>query len=90
MSEASVTDYVVDLTNHSNRLRLESATPGRPMKVLLKSASDPSAPLLHGTGKLSDDQMHFTIDITNGEAVRQLSLGWPELSAELAAFSEFD
>ena len=36
MSTACTTDYIVDLSNHSNRLRLESAVPGRPLKVVVR------------------------------------------------------
>ena len=55
MTDARTCEYVVDLTNHSNRLRLESAVPGRPMKVVVRDPAHPDGPAIHGTGLLSAD-----------------------------------
>lgn len=87
---AEVSQYIVDLTNHSNRLRLESAVPGRQMKVVLRHASDPSQPLIHGTGLVSADEQAFSIDIATPAGIHHMSCSWPALSAELANYSEFD
>ncbi|HEY9193634.1 MAG TPA: hypothetical protein VIO81_12240 [Methyloversatilis sp.] len=90
MSETRLPEYVVDLTNHSNRLRLESATPGRPMKVVMRDPADPSGPPIHGTGLLSSDQTEFTVDIPGPGGTHRFTQNWAELSARLASFSEFD
>ena len=90
MNVVDVNQYIVDLTNHSNRLRLESAVPGRQMKVVLRHASDPSQPAIHGAGLVSADERVFSIDVVTPVGVHRLSQSWPALSAELATFSEFD
>ena len=90
MSETHLPEYVVDLTNHSNRLRLESATPGRPMKVVVRDPADPSGPPMHGTGMLNSDQTEFTVDIPGPTGTHRFTQNWAELSARLASFSEFD
>lgn len=90
MNDVDVNQYIVDLTNHSNRLRLESAVPGRQMKVVLRHARDASQPAIHGAGLVSADEKVFSIDVVTPAGVRRLSHSWPELSAELATFSEFD
>lgn len=90
MSEAHLPVYVVDLANHSNRLRLESAVPGRPMKVVVRSEAEPSGPPMHGTGMLSADQTEFTIDIQTPAGMHRQSQSWAALSTALATFSEFD
>ena len=46
MTDAHACEYVVDLTNHSNRLRLESAVPGRPMKVVVRDPAHPDGPAI--------------------------------------------
>lgn len=90
MNDVDVNHYIVDLTNHSNRLRLESAVPGRQMKVVLRHASDPSQPAIHGAGLVSADEQVFSIDVVTPVGVHRLSQSWPALSAELATYSEFD
>jgi hypothetical protein len=90
MNDVEVSQYIVDLTNHSNRLRLESAVPGRQMKVVLRHASDPSQPVIHGAGLVSADEKEFSIHIATPAGVHRLSQSWPALSAELAGFAEFD
>jgi hypothetical protein len=90
MSAADLSEYVVDLTNHSNRLRLESISPGRPVKVMLRHARDAAAASIHGSGVLSDDGSTLTIDFPSDPALHRLTLDWRALSRELAGFSETD
>ena len=90
MSDARVPEYVVDLTNHSNRLRLESAVPGRPMKVVVRAPAPPDGPALHGTGLLSADGRSFAIDIPTPSGLHHQTCDWAKLSAELNTYSEFD
>lgn len=90
MSAADLSEYVVDLTNHSNRLRLESISPGRPVKVMLRHATDAAAESIHGHGVLSDDGSTLTVDFAPDSALHPLALDWHTLGKELAAFSETD
>ncbi len=90
MSTACTTDFIVDLSNHSNRLRLESAVPGRPLKVVVRDPAQPDGPALHGTGLLSADGKVFAIDIPTAGGVHHQTCDWAALSAALDAESEFD
>lgn len=90
MSAADLSEYVVDLTNHSNRLRLESISPGRPVKVMLRHARDAAAASIHGSGVLGDDGSTLTIDFPSDPALHRLTLDWRALSRDLAGFSETD
>ncbi|WP_374339683.1 hypothetical protein [Methyloversatilis sp.] len=90
MSETRTSGFVIDLGNHSNRLRLESAVPGRPMKVVVRDPAQPDGPPMHGTGVLSADGRRLSLDIATVAGPHHQECDWATLRAALDAESEFD
>lgn len=90
MINACTAGYVIDLANHSNRLRLEAAVPGRPMKVVVLDPEHPDAAPLHGTGVLSADRRQLSLDVQTAQGVHHQTCDWSAICAALDAESEFD
>lgn len=90
MMNACTAGYVIDFGNHSNRLRLEAAVPGRPIKVVVRDPAHPDGPPMHGTGVLSADSRSFSLDVMTADGTHHQTCDWAAISAALDAESEFD
>lgn len=90
MLAACTSGFIIDLSNHSNRLRLEAAVPGRTMKVVVRDPAHPDGPPMHGTGVLSADRSSFSLDVMTDHGMHHQTCDWAKISAALDAESELD
>ena len=82
--------YQLDFSSNSCRIRVDGTKPGKYVKVLVRDNLNPTGPLLHGSGVLSEDKSIFTATFPCEDGENFLVRDWNHLKAELATYPRYD
>jgi hypothetical protein len=88
MKEFTSPTYFLDLEDSHNRAVLESAKPGKEIRVRVKQEEVRSAPSIAATGTLSDDSKIFHVVVVTSAGRQTHDRGWSELQQDLAGYRQ--